>query len=213
MIFQTDDKGVFSTSLSEELELAAKSFNLSDQDLWQLSLSTVDHIFASEDIKIRLRQKLLNFKEKCLSGWTDFVTSQLLVWGVLTCQSEGSWRHIAIPIPPPMHNAHTPRFAFNRFMLCNNVTRIRAPEAPIGWPKAMAPPLTFTLNKTNTRLQRTLQIGVYDDCIKLTFNGSIPSSRITAMDWAANASFNSIMSTSCIDQFAFFNYQQIQTLK
>ena len=68
LIFQTDDKGVFNTSLSEELELAAKSFNLSDQDLWQLSLSTVDHIFASEDIKIRLRQKLLNFKEKCLSG-------------------------------------------------------------------------------------------------------------------------------------------------
>jgi hypothetical protein len=32
-----------------------------------------------------------------------------------------------------------------RFISCSKVTSTRAPEAPIGWPIAMAPPLTLTL--------------------------------------------------------------------
>lgn len=52
--------------------------------------------------------------------------------------------HIAIPIPPPMHNAATPRFLLLFFNAYNNVVRTRAPEAPKGWPIAIAPPLIFT---------------------------------------------------------------------
>ena len=53
---------MFDTSLSSELEIAAKAFNLSDLDIWQLSYNTVDHIFATEEVKTRLRQKLEDFK-------------------------------------------------------------------------------------------------------------------------------------------------------
>src|SRR3954471_23520902 len=81
---------------------------------------------------------------------------------------------IAIPIPPPMHSAATPyrfRRAFNAY---SSVVSTRAPLAPIGWPSAIAPPLT------------------------LIFSGPISSSRATASDCAANASFSSNRSTSPI---------------
>ena len=52
--------------------------------------------------------------------------------------------HKAIPIPPPTHRAATPLFLPVRFKACNRVTRILAPEAPIGCPRAIAPPDTLT---------------------------------------------------------------------
>lgn len=55
--------------------------------------------------------------------------------------------HIAIPIPPPIHKAATPRLAPVRFKPYNRVTRILQPDAPIGCPRARAPPLTFTYEK------------------------------------------------------------------
>lgn len=55
--------------------------------------------------------------------------------------------HIAIPIPPPMHKAAMPRLAPVRFKPYNRVTRILHPDAPIGCPRARAPPLTFTFGK------------------------------------------------------------------
>ena len=55
---------------------------------------------------------------------------------------------------------------------CTSVVSTRAPLAPIGCPSAMAPPWTLTLA------------------------GSSFSSRTTASDWAANASFSSITSRS-----------------
>ena len=55
------------------------------------------------------------------------------------------------------------------------MTTRRAPLIPSGWPIAMAPPLT------------------------LTRSGSSPSSRTTARDWEANASFSSTRSTSSSD--------------
>ncbi len=54
--------------------------------------------------------------------------------------------HIAMPIPPPIHNAATPLLACLFLRAYNSVTNIRAPDAPIGWPKAIAPPLTLTCN-------------------------------------------------------------------
>ncbi|XP_071479126.1 N6-Methyl-AMP deaminase-like [Diadema antillarum] len=47
----TDDKGVFSTTLSEEYLLAATTFGMSRRDLWSLSEGAIDHVFASEEVK------------------------------------------------------------------------------------------------------------------------------------------------------------------
>jgi len=76
--------------------------------------------------------------------------------------------NMAIPCPPPMHSVANPLLCPFRFSVCKSVTRIRAPEAPIGCPRAMAPPLTFTLSRLK------------------------PSSRPTARNWAAKASLASI---------------------
>ena len=57
---------------------------------------------------------------------------------------------------------------------------IRAPDAPTGCPIEMAPPLTFTLSMSN------------------------PSSRATAMDWAAKASLASTRSISSMVRPAIF---------
>jgi hypothetical protein len=38
-----------------------------------------------------------------------------------------------------------------RFISCSSVTNTRAPEAPIGWPMAMAPPLTLTMSRCPSR--------------------------------------------------------------
>src|SRR5665213_1370231 len=87
--------------------------------------------------------------------------------------------HMAMPMPPPMHNVARPFLALRFCISYNSVTRMRAPEAPMGWPSAMAPPLTLTLS------------------------GSKPSSRLTAQACAANASLASIRSRSAAFQPAF----------
>src|SRR6056300_235103 len=47
---------------------------------------------------------------------------------------------MAVPSPPPIQIAATPRLTSRRSIALSNVTIIRAPEAPIGCPKAQAPP-------------------------------------------------------------------------
>mmetsp|Transcript_17007 Transcript_17007/g.37140 ORF Transcript_17007/g.37140 Transcript_17007/m.37140 type:complete len:203 (+) Transcript_17007:236-844(+) len=78
----------------------------------------------------------------------------------------------AMPCPPPMHAAPTPYFLPVRLRLCVRWVRMRAPDAPRGCPRAMAPPLT------------------------LTFSRSRPNSRSQEMYWAAKASLISIRSMS-----------------
>ena len=73
---------------------------------------------------------------------------------------------MAIPIPPPIHKVANPFLTFLFCISCISVTKILAPEAPIGCPKAIAPPLTFT------------------------FSSEMPKSFITAKLWAANASLH-----------------------
>mmetsp|Transcript_5173 Transcript_5173/g.18074 ORF Transcript_5173/g.18074 Transcript_5173/m.18074 type:complete len:318 (+) Transcript_5173:16-969(+) len=52
----------------------------------------------------------------------------------------------AAPIPEPMHMDTTPTLASGRrFISCSSVATHLAPVAPRGWPRAMAPPLGFTL--------------------------------------------------------------------
>lgn len=56
VILCTDDKGVFQTSLSKEYALAAETFGLNHEQLFQLARSGINHSFASETLKDFLRQ-------------------------------------------------------------------------------------------------------------------------------------------------------------
>src|SRR6185369_7136957 len=49
---------------------------------------------------------------------------------------------IAVASPPPMQRLATPRFFPCLRSAPSSVTTIRAPDAPIGWPSAQAPPWT-----------------------------------------------------------------------
>lgn len=53
----TDDKGVFSTNLSQEYQLAASTFGLSREAVWNLSQQAIDCIFAPDTVKQQLKQK------------------------------------------------------------------------------------------------------------------------------------------------------------
>lgn len=55
--FQTDDKGVFCTDLSQEYQLVASTFGLSHEALWNLSQQAIDCIFAPETVKQKLKQR------------------------------------------------------------------------------------------------------------------------------------------------------------
>ncbi|XP_074533306.1 N6-Methyl-AMP deaminase [Halichoeres trimaculatus] len=58
----TDDKGVFSTDLSQEYQLAASTFGLSHEDIWEHSQQAIDCIFAPDDVKQQLKQKWIDMK-------------------------------------------------------------------------------------------------------------------------------------------------------
>ena len=49
-------------------------------------------------------------------------------------------------MPPPMHSVAKPFFDFLFNISCTSVTKTLVPDAPIGCPKAIAPPLTFTFS-------------------------------------------------------------------
>ena len=51
----------------------------------------------------------------------------------------------AVASPPPMHRLATPRLPPYLRSAPSSVTTMRAPDAPIGWPSAQAPPCTLTL--------------------------------------------------------------------
>eukprot|EP01116_Phalansterium_solitarium_P005726 TRINITY_DN1765_c0_g1_i3.p1 TRINITY_DN1765_c0_g1~~TRINITY_DN1765_c0_g1_i3.p1 ORF type:complete len:337 (-),score=101.14 TRINITY_DN1765_c0_g1_i3:58-1068(-) len=56
VILCTDDKGVFSTSLSQEYALAAETFNLTRRNLFDLASQAAEHVFADESTKSLLRE-------------------------------------------------------------------------------------------------------------------------------------------------------------
>ncbi|KAG7231104.1 hypothetical protein INR49_027144 [Caranx melampygus] len=62
----TDDKGVFSTDLSQEYQLAASTFGLSHEAVWKLSQQAIDCIFAPETVKQQLRQKWKSLQPQVL---------------------------------------------------------------------------------------------------------------------------------------------------
>lgn len=55
VVLCTDDCGVFDTTLSQELILAANTFDLSKEDIYQLQLNAIKHCFASDSIKMQLQ--------------------------------------------------------------------------------------------------------------------------------------------------------------
>ena len=84
--------------------------------------------------------------------------------------SAGTRKINADPCPPPPHSAAAPVPPPRRFNSSARCKAILAPDMPIGWPMAMAPPLTFT------------------------FDGSRPKVRVDAIPTAAKASLISMRS-------------------
>lgn len=65
-MLQTDDKGVFCTDLSQEYQLAASTFGLSREAVWNLSEQAIDCIFAQDGVKQQLRHKWADMKPQVL---------------------------------------------------------------------------------------------------------------------------------------------------
>ncbi|KAG2232793.1 hypothetical protein INT48_008719 [Thamnidium elegans] len=59
----TDDKGVFFSDLSNEYKLASEVFKLTHEELFEISLRSIDAIFSDEKIKNELRRQWLDWKE------------------------------------------------------------------------------------------------------------------------------------------------------
>ncbi|XP_069862029.1 adenosine deaminase-like protein isoform X2 [Dipodomys merriami] len=62
----TDDKGVFATYLSQEYQLAAETFNLTQSQVWDLSYESINYIFASDNTRADLRNKWNRLKPKLM---------------------------------------------------------------------------------------------------------------------------------------------------
>ncbi|XP_020737150.1 N6-Methyl-AMP deaminase isoform X1 [Odocoileus virginianus] len=58
----TDDKGVFATHLSQEYQLAAETFHLTQSQVWDLSYQSISYIFASDSTKADLKKKWSHLK-------------------------------------------------------------------------------------------------------------------------------------------------------
>lgn len=54
---QTDDKGVFEVSLTDEYYTAAQTFSLSTDELWALAQQSADFIFEVESFKVGLKER------------------------------------------------------------------------------------------------------------------------------------------------------------
>ena len=67
-VWQTDDKGVFSTTLSEEYSLMARTFNLTEEQVWNLTFQSIDYIFGGENLKDDLKELWRTEKEKIISS-------------------------------------------------------------------------------------------------------------------------------------------------
>ena len=61
----TDDKGIFSTTLTEEYIHLTKAFKLTKTELYKISYSAIDIIF-DESVKEELRTKFKVFGKACI---------------------------------------------------------------------------------------------------------------------------------------------------
>ena len=60
---------------------------------------------------------------------------------------------IAAPWPPPTQRLAMPRSTFRRRISSSSVRTSRAPVAPTGWPRAIAPPLTFSRSGSSSPMR------------------------------------------------------------
>nr|XP_033776387.1 adenosine deaminase-like protein isoform X2 [Geotrypetes seraphini] len=74
VVLCTDDKGVFATDLSEEYHLAADTFNLTPEQVWNLSYESINSIFASSSIKLNLQAKWKKLKPTIFSPTVSSVS-------------------------------------------------------------------------------------------------------------------------------------------
>ncbi len=63
----TDDVGIFGSELSHEYEKLQQLLALSDKDLYQVSLNSINYIFGGDEEKTRLRTLWSKFKESEIS--------------------------------------------------------------------------------------------------------------------------------------------------
>ena len=50
------------------MQIAAEAFNLTKKDMWNITYESIDHIFADDTVKEKLRKHWIKTKEKCLEG-------------------------------------------------------------------------------------------------------------------------------------------------
>ena len=67
VIISTDDKGVFSCTLSGEYHLVMKHFKWTRERLYEISFHSIDYCFASNKTKIKLKNAWREWKQKNLS--------------------------------------------------------------------------------------------------------------------------------------------------
>lgn len=71
-----DGKGLLNTSLSNEYILAARSFQLSSTQIWELSQKAIGYIFADDDTKDRLRSKWRMWQAHEAPSFTSFLDQE-----------------------------------------------------------------------------------------------------------------------------------------
>lgn len=59
---------MFSTTLSEEYSLMARTFNLTEEQVWNLIFQSIDYIFGGENLKDDLKELWRTEKEKIISS-------------------------------------------------------------------------------------------------------------------------------------------------
>ncbi|XP_050371032.1 N6-mAMP deaminase [Argentina anserina] len=64
LVLCTDDSGVFSTSLSNEYNLAASAFGLGRRDIFKLTKNAVEYIFADDGVKRELKEIFSSAEQK-----------------------------------------------------------------------------------------------------------------------------------------------------
>lgn len=59
---------MFSTTLSEEYSLMARTFNLTEEQVWNLTFQSIDYIFGGENLKDDLKELWKTEKENIISS-------------------------------------------------------------------------------------------------------------------------------------------------
>src|SRR6266700_954496 len=95
-----------------------------------------DHLAAA------LRRERVDFFARDIAVWRGEVEVELD-----RVRHQVSSIAMAVASPPPMQRLATPRLPPVFLSAPMRVTRMRAPDAPIGWPSAQAPPWTLTLSR------------------------------------------------------------------